>query len=150
MVNYNDIPDWWALCPNKECEMAATCLRHQICKQVPERFTQWNCVLPNALQNGKCSYYQKYEKVLMAKGIGSIYKNVKSKEARSRIRVELTHYLGSKGTYYRYKDGMRWINPDLQQIIRDIVHKYAPDVKVEFDKTVEGYDFTRIHSKMIF
>lgn len=124
--------------------MAETCLRHQVCLQVPKKYKKWTCVLANAIINGKCSYYQKAEKVTMAQGIAAIYQNVQSREARSKIRYSLTAFLGSKGTYYRYKDGERLINPQLQQDIIDIVHQYAPDVEVGFDKTFEDYDFTRL------
>ena len=79
----------------------------------------------------------------MAQGIASIYKNVKSREARTNIRFALTAHLGSKRTYYRYKDGERLINPKLQQEIIDIVHRYDPDAEVCFDKTFEDYDFTQ-------
>lgn len=102
------------------------------------------CVLPNAMKDGKCHFYQKAEKVRMAQGFASIYKNVKSREACTQIRYRLTGHLGSKGTYYRYKDGERLINPQLQQEIIDIVHQYAPGVEVHFDKTFEDYDFTRL------
>ena len=79
----------------------------------------------------------------MAQGIASIYKNVQSREARSSIRFALTSHLGSKGTYYRYMDGERLINPKLQQEIVDIVYRYEPGIEVCFDKTFEDYDFTQ-------
>jgi hypothetical protein len=145
MFYYEKIPDWWALCPNRDCEMAATCLRHQVCMQVPQKYKLWTCVLPNAIEDGKCRFYQKAEKVTMAQGIAAVYKNVQSREARSLIRYALTAHLGSKGTYYRYKNGERLINPQMQQEIIDIVHRYAPGVEVSFDKTFEDYDFTRNH-----
>ena len=144
MFDFDKIPERWPLCPKSDCEMAETCLRHQVCLQVPKKYKKWTCVLANAIINGKCSYYQKAEKVTMAQGIAAIYQNVQSREARSKIRYSLTAFLGSKGTYYRYKDGERLINPQLQQDIIDIVHQYAPDVEVGFDKTFEDYDFTRL------
>jgi len=78
----------------------------------------------------------------MAQGLNSIYKNVRARYARTSIRLALTSFLGSKGTYYRYKDGERLINPKLQQDIIDIVHRYAPEAEVTFDKLFEDYDFT--------
>ena len=90
MFDYEKIPFWWALCPKSDCEMAETCLRHQVCMQAPEKYKRWTCVLPHV-----------------------------------------------------YKDGERLINPQLQQEIIDIVHRYAPGVEVEFDKTFLDYDFTR-------
>lgn len=142
MFDYEKIPFWWALCPKSDCEMAETCLRHQVCMQTPQKYKRWTCVLPNNYHDGGCDSYQKMEKVTMAQGIAAIYNNVKSREARSQIRYALTAHLGSKGTYYRYKYGERLINPKLQQEIIDIVHRFAPDVEVNFDKTFEDYDFT--------
>ena len=72
MFDYEKIPDWWALCPNRDCEMAATCLRHQVCMQVPQKYKLWTCVLPNAIEDGKCRFYQKAEKVTMAQGIAAV------------------------------------------------------------------------------
>ena len=143
-IDFEKIPEWWAMCSKSDCAMAETCLRHQVCLQVPKRYKKWTCVLPNAIENGKCSYYQKAEKVTMAQGLAAIYQNVKSRAARSQIRCDLTAFFGSKGSYYRYKDGERLINPQLQQEIIDIVHQYEPDVEVKFDKSFEDYDFTRI------
>jgi len=142
MFNYEKIPDWWALCPKSDCKMAETCLRHQVCMQVPEKYKRWQCILPHATKKDPCEFYRKLEKVTMAKGIASVYKNVESRDARSCIRYALTAHLGSKGTYYRYKDGERLINPKLQQEIIDIVHRYAPGIEVKFDETFEDYDFT--------
>lgn len=78
----------------------------------------------------------------MAKGLNNIYNNVRARKTRSDIRISLTNFLGSKGTYYRYKDGERLINPKLQQDIIDIVHRYAPEEEVCFDHYFEDYDFT--------
>ena len=142
MFDYEKIPFWWALCPKSDCEMAETCLRHQVCIHTPKRYKRWTCVLPNNYHDGGCDSYQKMEKVTMALGIAAVYKNVQYREVRTQIRLALTAHLGSKGTYYRYKDGERLINPKLQQEIIDIVHRFAPGIEVNFDKTFEDYDFT--------
>ena len=143
MINYEKIPDWWAVCPNEACKFAEICLRQQACRQMPERIKKWTSILPNAVGEGDCGFFLKYEKVTMAKGIGSVYKNVEDKYARTNIRKALTAFLGSKGTYYRYKDGERLVSPQLQQDIRDIVHRFAPNAEVAFDETFEDYDFTQ-------
>lgn len=142
MVDFSKILEWWALCPGYECPRKGECLRHLACTQAPAKVKKWRCVLPNVLDDGDCGFFRKAEKVVMAKGLGSIYDNVSSKQARSSIRKHLTDFLGSKGTYYRYKDGERLINPDLQQQICEIVHLYAPGAEVSFDETYEDYDFT--------
>ena len=142
MINFNNIPEWWALCPGYDCPRKEGCLRHLACTQAPAEVKKWRCVLPNVLDNGECEFFREAEKVMMAKGLNAIYNNVSSKQARSSIRKHLTDFLGSKGTYYRYKDGERLINPNLQQEIREIVHFYAPGTEVGFDETYEDYDFT--------
>ena len=58
----------------------------------------------------------------------------------------MTDYLGSKGTYYRYKDGERLINPELQQWIQDLFRRYGVEEQVLFDEYFETYDFTHIES----
>jgi len=142
MIDYKKIPDWWAVCPNSNCPLAETCLRQQVCRQLPENIMYWSCVLPLRQKGTACKHFQKFEKVTMAQGLNSIYKNVRARYARTSIRLALTSFLGSKGTYYRYKDGERLINPKLQQDIIDIVHRYAPEAEVTFDKLFEDYDFT--------
>lgn len=143
MIDYKKIPDWWAVCPNENCELAETCLRQQTCRNMPPNITRWTSILPHAQKGRDCKYFQKYEKVTMAQGLNKIYNNVRARYARSAIRETLTAELGSKGTYYRYKDGERLIGPTLQKMIIDIVHRYAPDVEVHFDVEFEAYDYTQ-------
>ena len=143
MIDFKEIPDWWAMCPKCDCKMAGQCLRHQVCMQTPKDIMTWNCVLPHAENDGECSFFQPNEKVRMARGFRSIYNNVHAKQARACIRRALTDLLGSKGTYYRYRDGERLLNPRQQQKVLDIVHQYAPEAAVAFDETFEGYDFTK-------
>ena len=143
MIDYQDIPDWWALCPNASCKMAEKCLRQQACRQMSQEVKRWNCVLPHAQSDNDCEFYLKYEKETMAKGLTIIYKDVHSREMRAKIRKDIISYLGSKGTYYRYQKGERLMNPNMQQDIIDIVHSFVPEAEVIFDKTFEGYDFTK-------
>lgn len=143
-IDYKKIPDWWAVCPHQSCKMAETCLRQQACRQIPEKYKSWTCVLPHLWKDEGCERYLKYETVTMAQGLNRIYQNVREKYARSAIRVTLTTNFGSKGSYYRYKDGERLINPTMQQKIIEVVHRFAPDANVEFDKTFKDFDFTTL------
>lgn len=142
MKNIKDIPTSWAVCHNDSCPMAADCLRYQMCGQLPAGVTRWMCVLPRALTDGRCSYYQKAEKVRMARGMSQLYDKVREVSVRKQIRLALTDHLGSKGTYYRYKDGERLITPALQQWIQDLFRRYGIEGKVTFDEYLEAYDFT--------
>ena len=79
---------------------------------------------------------------MMARGLNNIFNNVRARRAKSDIRETLTAELGSKGTYYRYKDGEKLIGPSLQKMIIDIVHRFAPEAEVHFDEEFEAYDYT--------
>ena len=107
MIDFNKIPDWWALCPGYDCPRKEACLRHVALQQATKKVTQWRCVLPTAIGDGECKLFRGAEKVEMAKGLHAIYSDIASKRARSCIRKHLTEFLGSKGTYYRYMDGER-------------------------------------------
>ena len=142
MIDYKKIPDWWAVCPNEKCKVAETCLRHQACRSLMQKYKYWLCVLPQAWGDAPCRYYQKAEKVTMASGFSVAFKDIHDRHVSSSLRLALTGYFGSKGSYYRYKNHERSINPKMQQEIRDIVRRYAPETGQIFDRTYEDYDFT--------
>ena len=143
-IDFNKIQKNWVLCQNDKCPKAGECLRHIACVQAPASVKKWECLLPNAINEAECKFFQSAGKVTMARGFNSIYRDVDSRKVRSDIRLKLTTLFGSKGTYYRYKDGERSMNPQMQQQVADIVHQYAPTAAVSFDETFEDYDFSAI------
>ena len=143
-MDFNNIPENWVLCQNGQCPKAEQCLRHLACLQAPASVKRWKCLLPNATNEEQCEFFQIAEKASMARGLNNIYRAIDSKKVRSIIRLNLTSFFGSKGSYYRYKNGERVMNPQMQQQVSDIVHQYAPDAEVSFDETFEAYDFTTI------
>jgi len=126
--------------------MADSCLRHHAYENVPKELVKWPCVLPHVLKDGQCPKYQKTEVVTLAKGFKSTFNVVKSKEGKHKIRVWLQGYFGCNGTYYRYHDGIRVLNPEQQKYIRDLFVEYGgcKEEEVTFDKTYTSYDFTRM------
>ena len=144
MIDFNEIPEWWPLCPGYDCERAGECLRHKAFLQTPASETRWMCVLPQACGEKGCPYYQKAEKTMIARGFSQMYDRINSRDGRYEFREALTHYFGSKGAYYRYKDGSRPLNSEQQRMIRSVLQRFAPDVEATFDKTDITYDFTRI------
>lgn len=139
---FEEMTPQWALCLNGECPRSGECLRYQLCRQAPAGVTRWLCVLPTALNDGDCAYFRPAEKVRMARGLNSIFKNVRNRQERQAIRLTLTRLLGSKGTYYRYKNGERWIGPKLQQQIEAALRQNGLDGEVTFDYYEETYDLT--------
>ena len=141
-IDFEKIPELWALCLNDKCPRAGECLRFQASSSIPETYKYWRCVLPNAWKNGECSCFQKMETVRMARGLNRLYKKVCETRTRHDIRVELMAHFGSNGSYYRYKDGQRWLNPQQQQYILDLLRKYGCQAEDVFDEYADTYDFT--------
>jgi hypothetical protein len=141
-INYNDIPAGWAFCQNTGCPKNGECLRYLACMAAPAETTRWTCILPNAVKEGECPFFKKAETKRMARGLNGIMACAGSKQQRHNIRMALTELLGSIGTYYRYKAGARWINPNQQQVIEERLRKIGYDKEVEFDEYAETYDFT--------
>ena len=146
MISFKEIPEWWAICPNESCPMADSCLRHYAYVNVPEDVVKWSCVLPHLLKDGQCPKYQKTELVTLAKGFKSTFNVVKSREGKHMIRECLQGYFGSNGSYYRYHDGKRVLNPEVQKYIRDLFVECGgcKEEDVKFDETFTSYDFTRV------
>lgn len=144
MINFKEIPAWWAVCQNGQCPMAEGCLRYLAYRTLPAEMTKWPCVLPNALKDGQCMYYQKPERVKMARGFGDLYNKVRDRHARHIVRLRLTEYLGSKGTYYRYQHGERLLTPEQQQWIQELIKTYGNGDEVDFRSFIEEYDFQKL------
>ena len=145
MIDFEQIPDWWALCGNSQCEHAGECLRHKAFMEAPKTVTRWSCVLPTAIEDGECCYFQKAEEVRMARGFKKLME-MKNKYARHEIRMKLLEHFRSKGTYYRYRDGERWLNPELQQMIANLMQEQGVKEQPVFDEYKMTYDFTKITS----
>ena len=142
MIDFKNIPDWWALCPYDDCPRAGECLRNKACKEAPKRFQQWSCVLPHVRKEDGCNYFQKVEEVRMVRGLKKLYDPIRDKRVRSDIRAELMACFGSNGAYYRYRNGERWINPEMQQLIQNVMRKNGYDGEAQYDESVITYDFT--------
>lgn len=141
MIDFKQIPEWWPLCGNNQCSRAQECLHHVAFTQVPQGVTRWLCLLPIAVKDGECRFFQKNEMVMMARGFSNMLKSVASLDARHGIRMELTKYFGSKGSYYRYRNGERWMNPAQQQAVADVLHRHGVEAASLFDEYQEAYDY---------
>ena len=144
MMDFKEIPQWWAICPGDECARREDCLRHKAFREVPEDVTRWVCVLPHARQGDACSYFQKAEKVRMARGFDTLFSLLRSRDARHDIRMELTSFFGSKGSYYRYRNGENQLTPSQQQRVCDVFRRHGFDGDIVFDHYMEAYDLTSI------
>lgn len=102
---------------------------------------QWVCVVHTASGDDDCRYFQKAEKKRMAYGMSRIFSGIRNRHVRKGLRMTISDYLGSNGTFYRYKSGQKMLNPEQQQWISDLVRHSGGDGEPLFDGYVESYDF---------
>ena len=93
--------------------MKDQCLRYQTAQALPESYEMGEAVFPGALKNGRCRFFRKDEKVVLATGF-LIAGNSQMNERFRAMRHSLTHYLGGNGTYYLYRNGKKWLTPRQQ------------------------------------
>ena len=78
----------------------------------------------------------------MACGFAKLWGQLRSRDARHDIRMALTEYFGSKGSYYRHKDGERLLTPRQQEEVERIIHNNGYAGEVVFDSYSERYDYS--------
>ena len=66
--DFKQIPSGWRYCFNAQCPMKDQCLRYQTAQALPESYEMGEAVFPGALKNGKCRFFRKDEKVVLATG----------------------------------------------------------------------------------
>ena len=139
--DYSQIPSGWQYCFNGECPKAGECLRYQAGCQLPDDIDWGPAVFRGALKSGKCRFFRKDEKVVLATGF-VLENNPSQNEMFRSLRLRLTHYLGGNGTYYLYRNGKKWLTPKQQEDIRQMFRRAGYKEEVEFGETKEAYDFT--------
>ncbi len=144
MIDVKEIPAWWAICQNRECKRADECLRYKAFRSMPKEVESWKCILPKVEEDGTCRQYRKAEQTMLARGFKKMYASITSRDARHDIRMALTDYFGSKGSYYRYRDGERILNAEQQQWIIKLLSRYGMDGEGCFDEYLAGYDFSKV------
>ena len=121
--------------------MKDQCLRYQTAQALPESYEMGEAVFPGALKNGRCRFFRKDEKVVLATGF-LIKGNPQMNERFRALRRYLTYYLGGNGTYYLYRNEKKWLSPQQQADIRAIFRDAGYQEEVVFGKTCLTYDFT--------
>ena len=75
-------------------------------------------------------------------GFNLLFSQLNSRDARHDIRMALTEYFGSKGEYYRYKDGEKMLTPEQQDVIGKTFRRHGFEGDIVFDKYEERYNYT--------
>ena len=138
--DFSQVPFNWPLCYLSQCPRHEECLRYEAHRHAPKQVTTHPCVMPTALEHDRCPHFHPIRKVRAAKGFRYIVSELKEKDLYP-IRVEMTAYLGSRATYYRYKNGQLLLTPSQQERIAKILQRHGYTNEVRFDGYREIYQF---------
>lgn len=137
--DFTQVSAGWKFCFNSQCPMHGECLRYQAAQEMPEDREWGSAVFPTALKNGKCKFFRKNEKVILATGF--VTDNPAQNNMFVKLRRQLTTYLGGNGTYYLYRNGKKWLSPTQQKGIQEIFRKAGFRDEVIFKEQKEDYNF---------
>ena len=120
------IPHLYALCLNRECPKADTCLRQLAERSIPSHIAFWQVVSPKhiAAMEKDCPYYRSNKKVRYARG----------------FILNLIRFFNQR-TYYRVRKGERPLSPAEQRAVLSILKQHGVDKPKEFDAYFEAYDW---------
>ena len=113
-IDFTKVPYQYAMCLNRKCSKANTCLRQLTEQSVPEKIEYWDILSPKHLAalQGDCPYYRSNTKVRYAKGFIKILEALPYKQMQAVIS-HLMSFFGRR-TYYRVRKGERLLTPSEQ------------------------------------
>lgn len=140
-LDFSNVPLQYALCLNRQCPKATTCLRQLAEKSAPNTVEYWSIISPKHLSTIKdnCPYYRSATKVRFAKGFIGILENLPHKQMQTVISRLMSHF--SERTYYRIRKGERVLSPSEQQEVLRIIKRCGATMPLEFDAYYEDYDW---------
>ena len=139
-LTYTDAPGNWALCFQNDCPMCDTCLRYAVGKLTPASVTRHKTVLPTARREDGCRHYVEAKRVLIARGMTNLYKDLKRWEAEE-LRSRVKRCFSSRMQYYRHRKGIYPITPEMQANIARIFSDFKPGLQPHFDDLTETFYF---------
>lgn len=86
-IDFTKVPYQYAMCLNRKCSKANTCLRQLTEQSVPEKIEYWDILSPKHLAalQGDCPYYRSNTKVRYAKGFIKILEALPYKQMQAVI-----------------------------------------------------------------
>ena len=140
VIDKEMVPPGYVMCFNSDCPQHEECLRWIAGQQASDNLRVATTVLPSVLKLSRCTYYRKAELQLMAWGFSKLFEDVKRKDAKP-LRDAMVNYLGSNGTYSRYRLGRKKLSPQQQDYILNLFRRSGYTEGLEFDHYVTTYDF---------
>ena len=144
VLTFDDVPYWWAICTNNDCQLRDRCLRRQAAAVAPPTATAHLSIIPHDRGDVDCPHFVAYETLRFARGFAGIFADV-HREHRAHMKLAIMKYLGhtttSKGTYYRYLHGERLLSPEQQVWIGRLMQRFGYSPDVSFDSYVDDFTF---------
>ncbi|MCD8043717.1 MAG: DUF6078 family protein [Tannerellaceae bacterium] len=140
-INFSQVPFGYAICLNRGCVQAGTCLRQLIEPVVPADLQHWTIISPKYLASleGNCPHYRPAVKVRFAKGFIGILQNLPYKQMQTIVDSLKSYF--SRRTYFRIRKGERLLSPVEQRKILMIFKNCGVSQPGEFDAYIEEYDW---------
>lgn len=139
--NPSKVPTDYPICINRQCPLAATCLRQLVEQNCNDSSEYWYIISPKRLAalQGSCPYYRSSTKVKYAKGLANMLENMPHKQMRAVVAG--LKQLFSERTYYRIRKGERLLFPAEQQSIYKLLQACGVKARPEFDGYTEDYEW---------
>lgn len=137
-----EVPSNYALCLNRHCPQASTCLRQLAEQEISDRIEYWTVISPKhqeTITESTCPYFRSSTKVLFAKGFIKILDNLPNKQMQQVISRLISRF--NQRTYYRIRKGERLLSPAEQKTVLNIIKSCGATGKQEFDAYIEDYDW---------
>ena len=139
--DFKQIPHHWPLCYVSECPRKQECMRYQACLHAPKGTLRRPCILPTVLQRKQCPQFHPIQKIRVALGFRYIFNKVLAKDI-AEMRSQMSAFLGSRATFYRYRNGEQPLYPRQQQWIAQLFHRYGYTHDIVFDDYKDMYVYS--------
>lgn len=138
-LNFENVPNGWALCFNENCKMKDACLRYMAGQKAPDDLTTATCVTPRALKDDECKKFAAERYDTEAWGMSHLFDGVQH-DHYGPMRDAIFAILGRRN-YYRYNKGERRLSMKQQQQIANLFKRYGYDDAPTFDHYVTVLQF---------
>ncbi len=143
-IDVNAVPKLFNMCVKDDCPLAEKCLRHEVGVAVMENGANWIRILNlralNKNMDGECEFFKPTEKEIHGKGLLKFLESLpiaESRKAQSAIEAAVS----SGRQFYRYRNGEKTIDPQLQDLMRAKLKKAGIENDLFFDEMVDIYSF---------
>lgn len=140
-IDFSKVPFQYAMCLNRECPKAKTCLRQLAEQYAPDSKKEWIIISPKHLAtfSHTCPYYRSNTKIRYAKGFIKMLENLPYNQMQTVILRLMSYF--NRRTYYRIRKGERLLHPSEQQALLNILRNCGITSPQEFDTYIEDYDW---------